>query len=103
MSCKARQRSTTHHRNIPNQALADHTAQKLQLEYRIVLALWRMTIVENVQPVLPVPRAAQSIPDGVRNVGIRLARLVMICPTIPAAHTERTLPIASVISSSKKN
>ena len=42
-----------------------------------------MAVLEDVQPVLPVPLPAQGILDRVRNVGMHLRRVVMIKWTIP--------------------
>ena len=69
--CKAYRRST-HHRNISNQALSDHAAQKLELEYRIVLALWRMAVLEDVQRIFPIPCATDCVLNLVHTVGLHL-------------------------------
>jgi len=44
----------------------------MDLEDRIILPFWSVTILEDVQRILAVPRPSPYIPDGVGDIRIHL-------------------------------
>ena len=62
----------THHRNVSDQSLSNDASQKLELHDGAVLPFWRETVVENVQPIGIVPRAAVGVLDRIQNIGMHL-------------------------------